>query len=289
MLKIYTDKKLHYYAAGAAAFLALHPGEANVVYVDLDPDVTIGGEGAFYSLNIDGNGGDDMAFTVYSATGYITYYSLPVSFTVKLAGLAPLGDNELLGNMTSSFGYTFVYAHKLEVGEGINSEDSFTGGYATLALNISVFGFPYAQQGAWAGAEMGYLGFRIADGENWHYGWMRLSVAEDASSLTIHDYAYDDAPDQAIFTGQEATEIFENPLTKTTVYSFGNTVFVALPEAFSGEAGLNIFDLAGHLVYSDKNIGQTMSVALDQIASGNYFVEISDNSFTYRKQVHLDN
>ena len=54
---------------------------------------------------------------------------------------------------------------------------------------------------SWAG-DTAYVGLKIPYQENFHYGWLRLSVTEDGSAMTLLDYAYNQAPNSPIATSQ---------------------------------------------------------------------------------------
>ena len=56
---------------------------------------------------------------------------------------------------------------------------------------------------SWAG-DTAYVGLKIPYQENFHYGWLRLSVTEDGSAMTLLDYAYNQAPNMPIATGQSS-------------------------------------------------------------------------------------
>mgnify|MGYP006139540693 CR=1 FL=1 len=56
---------------------------------------------------------------------------------------------------------------------------------------------------SWAG-DTAYVGLKIPYQENFHYGWLRLLVTEDGSAMTLLDYAYNQAPNMPIATGQSS-------------------------------------------------------------------------------------
>ena len=60
-----TTSRLVQYAASATAFLSIQQADATVVYTDLDPDITLGGEGAESVLDINEDGTDDFYFSIY--------------------------------------------------------------------------------------------------------------------------------------------------------------------------------------------------------------------------------
>lgn len=72
----------------------------------------------------------------------------------------------------------------------------------------------------WCG-KLGFVGFQFKGHTDTDilYGWMRISVAEDGSSFTLKDYAFNEEPGKDILAGQ--TE--ENPLKATLLLS-SNTI-----------------------------------------------------------------
>lgn len=148
-------------------------------------------------------------------------------------------------------GYTNVYIPTLAPGEGINNDDNFEGGYGSLAIivNASLYGFPVYtfEGGAWLDTEMQFMGFRLSVDKNYFYGWMRISVNDEATQLTVHDYAYEDEANKSIFTGSTTTEIAINTLTGSEIYSIGQNLIVNLPNTFTTPVDLEIFDLEGKL------------------------------------------
>ncbi len=60
---------------------------------------------------------------------------------------------------------------------------------------------PLAPQFQGAGTK--YAGFKFNLGANTHYGWIKLTMAGDYSSLIINEWAYDDIPDQGINAGSD--------------------------------------------------------------------------------------
>lgn len=286
-----SNKKLIQYAASAAAFLLVNDASATIIYTDLDPDGIIGGEGAEITLDINADGNDDFTFIVYSYAGTFTYYGSPISFDVKVAGAEALDNNQFLGSIVTMSGYTNVYIPTLAPGEGINNDDNFEGGYGSLAVivNASLYGFPVYtfEGGAWLDTDMQFMGFRISVDKDYFYGWMRVSVNDEASQLTVHDYAYEDEANKAIFTGSTASDIAVNPLTGTEVYSSGQNLVVNLPSAITTPVDLELFDLEGKLILQISQVIGSNTINCEGFAGGNYIVRLTDPNMSYNKQVHI--
>lgn len=288
-----SNKKLMQYAASAAAFLMVNEASATIVYTDLDPDGIIGGEGAEIILDINADGNDDFTFIVYSQSGTITYYGSPISYDIRVAGAQALDNNEFVGSLVTVSGYTNVYIPILAPGEGINDEDNFEGGYGSLAIivNASLYGFPVYtfEGGAWLDTDMEFMGFRLSIDKDYFYGWMRISVNDEANQLTIHDYAYEDEANKAIFTGSTASAIINNPLTNTEIFTAGQDLIVNLPNGISTAVDLELFDLEGKLVLQISQISGSTKVNCEGFAGGNYIVRLTDHNLSYNKQVHIAN
>ncbi|MBK9454152.1 MAG: T9SS type A sorting domain-containing protein [Chitinophagales bacterium] len=287
----HSNKKLLHYATSAAAFLTINNLQATVVYTDLDPDLMVGGEGGEISIDINSDGNDDFGFFVYSFTGVGTYYGINFTYDFKLAAVSAQNGNELFGSLVTYSSYSAVYTPVLPAGEGINSGDPFAEGGGTLgvSLMVSLSGFPYYdyQAGNWSGINMGYMGFRINIDKDHYYGWMRVSVNEESTLITIHDYAYENEANKAIFTGQTATAIEENPLSATEIYSNGTNVFVALPEQVKTETTVNIFDLTGKMVKNYNGVAGSTTLDCNDLPSGNYVVYVTEGELSIKKQVNL--
>ena len=130
------------------------------------------------------------------------------------------------------------------------------------------------------------MGFRINIDKDHYYGWMRVSVNEESTLITIHDYAYENEANKAIFTGQTATAIEENPLSATEIYSNGTNVFVALPEQVKTETTVNIFDLTGKMVKNYNGVTGSVNFNCDDLPSGNYVVYVTEGELSIKKQVN---
>lgn len=101
-----------------------------------------------------------------------------------------------------------------------------------------------------------YVGIRFQIDGNQHYGWIRLLMSENGSSLTLLDYAYNETPEEGILTGQK--ESFDNA-ESTTVTSV--TVESQVGEAII-DSGANTIEVN---VASNSNL-QSLSVLIQSSA-----------------------
>lgn len=288
MKKVFTpNRKLMQYTASAAAFMAAGTMDAAVVYVDVDPDNTIGGEGGIMLIDINEDGTDDFQFTVYSYSGVFTYSSIKISYGVKAAVANALVNNEFVGTLQSTMGYTFNYLPILDEGAVIGSSQNFVTGTGSLAVSVSLFGFPYYSFGNWGGAEMSYMGFRLVQDGNNNYGWMRLSVSDDGSSITLHDYAYQTNAEQSITAGQLVGVDDAAGLEGVSIYSFGKQLNVSAPGEIAGNLVLEVYSIEGKLVKQLSNSGNIRSVDCAELVNGNYIVKLSNGASQISKQVFI--
>lgn len=288
MKKTFTpNHKFLQYSLAATAFLAAGVSEASVVYVDVDPDNTIGGEGGLMLIDIDDDGTNDFKFTVYSYSGAFTYSSIEISYGVKVAVANALVDNELVGTLQSTMGYTFNYLPILDEGAEINSAQNFVTGTGSLAVSVTLFGSPYYTFGNWTGAEMAFMGFRLVDGENYNYGWMRLSVSDDGSSITLHDYAYQTNAGQSITAGQLVGVNDIAGLDGISLYTYGKQLNIISNGEIKSDLTIEIYSMDGRLQKQLSNSGNNQVIDCKEFANGNYAVKVSNGSGVFSKEVFI--
>ncbi|MBI9061415.1 MAG: PKD domain-containing protein, partial [Marinilabiliaceae bacterium] len=90
--------------------------------------------------------------------------------------------------------------YQIKLLEGDDIIDGNTAGwtsYDKYPNQLDVYNNSYTD---WKGKE-GYVGLRLNDGDYYFYAWVRISVAADGQSYQILDYAYNEKPGEAIFTG----------------------------------------------------------------------------------------
>lgn len=179
--------KAYSLAAGAVAAVgAASEADAQVVYTDVDPDITISVQETD-SILLDLNNDDSFDFTIYKTTA---------GDGTEAIRVRPVDGNEVLG-VTSYSAYFLAYA--LDAGATINDGAGAWNGTLNDGMMTLAWGSAY---GYWAGVTDKYLGLRFNVDGNTHYAWARLDVAAEGVSSTLKDYAYESTPGEAIIAGE---------------------------------------------------------------------------------------
>ncbi|MBK7107813.1 MAG: T9SS type A sorting domain-containing protein [Chitinophagales bacterium] len=284
-----TNLKLAAYSAMAGAFAltgAAASAQTEIIYTDID-DVTLN-FGEFSVLDIDDNGALDFYFEAYGNTAT----TAPEWSWVKLFGYLPTAS---YGNANNQFvgyvGPALPYGSALNEGSAIDSGASFIG--TNAYGNVGFLGSIYsgATYGPFANQTDKYLGIRFdIDGEL-HYGWIRMDVSVGPVSVTIKDYAYRLGADEGIDAGQTEVEVGIPTIdaAKLNVYSFGNTVNIAVNNLNATSATVKVVNAVGQTVYSNDLNQSGMRINLEGAADGVYLVNIVADGAILNKQIFINN
>ena len=194
--------------------------DAEVVYVDVDPDLSASswGDGTkSFTLDVDGNGTTDFSFSHYfRPQGYCGYGCYITHF----------GDSDV-----TSFGSNGVIGSPQADGSAIDGGDNFAGGKQQL-FDV----YYYSSWGPWKGTSLGYLGFKFdIDGAN-HYGWAQLSVSQYNGAVSLRDYAYNTTAGAGVFAGSKVPLPAAAPLLGAALGSLGVTAFRRRKRKFKEDA-----------------------------------------------------
>ncbi|MDI9340958.1 MAG: zinc-dependent metalloprotease [Sediminibacterium sp.] len=126
--------------------------------------------------------------------------------------------------------------------------------------------------------QTGYVGFRMQAGNDYYYGWMKLSV-NAPNAVTLLEYHYNEKPNEAIVVGSSCAlgptsfsdyakdaiifDVFPNPST-------GN-VTVLLPEE---ENAVIVYDVLGKEVLRYPQVSQRLNITFAH--SGVYFITVNN-------------
>jgi len=287
------EKKIAGFTAIAGAIIAGNAVDAQIVYTDVNPDVVIDTTMGMYAIDFNNDAVPDVQFTVAHVTGAGTYgsftYTYDATYAAAAAGTGGGLQQTLVAGTGSSSTMTSALA-PLNNGDAVNGTAMFTQ-YGTLALdaviNIPLLGYNYPFQGGeFIGVSDKFLGAKFMVGANTHYGWVRLDVAADASTITIKDYAFNAFPGGEILAGQMVNLediAIENKVTvKTTL----NEAFINVtPDLIGGT--VNLFNLSGQVVASTiiKEINTRLS--FEGIDTGIYTVAAQFDGGQVNKKVYV--
>lgn len=273
--KISTNQKLTAYSAMAAAIMAHgYDVNAEVVYTDFE-DVTLE-VGDAYDLDLDGDGVLDFDFAVGSVTGPYGTWSFGTAFGMFTGGGG--SNNQVIGYT----GTYYNYGSNLNAGDEIGPDGPWVSD-AVLASNFYSNTF-----GDFPGAGEGYMGVQFEISGNLHYGWVRLEADINDLFITLMDMAYENVAETAIEAGATTTPVAipEIPASLVNVYSFGSTLYIN--NAGMNQPFVNVYDLNGKLVLSQDLTGGNNVITMDQLAEGNYLVNIKSDEGSFTKQVFMN-
>ena len=161
----------------AVSFLSLQAASAQVVYTDVAPDATISDAGFEIDFNNDGVN----EFQIHQ--GFIAN-----CHKVRILGHGDTSIDHLLATAMHDAKYTMRFAQNAT----IDSSDPFVDSDSFVM-----------EEGTseWNGYAEGYVGVMVSLDGQMHYGWVRISVAADGSTVTIMDFAYEATPGVPIDAG----------------------------------------------------------------------------------------
>lgn len=141
--------------------------------------------------DLDGDGNADISFDIIDLHKF-NPQGIPQSFDTLAARVHPVQTTEILDN--STYGYPDALDEQVEVGPNHfwNHRQNFVLGTFLTAGNFK-------------GAGDKYLGFRFADGNGHHYGWVKLYVSAQNDTLRLYSFAWHKVVDEPILTGQLST------------------------------------------------------------------------------------
>ena len=285
--------KIASYSAVAGAVLASGGVNAQVVYQDVNPDAVVNNTNSPYALDFNDDANADVSFAVQAVDQQGSYSYMGIPFTYNLQGsyaLAQAGNNAALQGLISGSMSTFTPSMLLD-GNAINNAQTF-GDAGALAfagdLDIPAFGYSNypVDQGDWLGQTDKFLGVRFSNGANQHYGWVRLDVAADASTITVKDFAFQAQPSTEILAGESVgldDVALENKVSIKT--QLEQAIINVTPDLIGGEIAM--IDMSGRdakvVAITDINT----VVDFDSIDTGVYMLTARFENGTVSKKVYV--
>lgn len=209
------DKKLQnkiktYSALTASAVLISNTAHADIIHTE------VGYTGGFETYDVDIDGDQIIDFSV---EGFATNFSTGSGGNVAISAVAVNGyisSNQVnaypygsSGGSSSGSSSSFNLAYSLNSGNLVNSTYLPFENNGALAgqfvFSATFGGFPFNTSGSFGnfgdGSEK-FIGIKFDISGSTHYGWMRFrDVAQDGSSWTLVDFAYNDTEEGELYTG----------------------------------------------------------------------------------------
>ncbi len=278
-------KKGYAFMLLVSGIFSLTVANAQIVYTDVNPDITITQDTAgtaSHDIDINNDGTTDVTITAEWVEGDDPFEG---PYTLKDVWAATSAGSEVL--MDSAFNI-LLSAKPINYNAVVDSASETWSGSTNARLVSNPTGANFFPFGAWSDTTDRYLAIRIPEGSDWLYGWVRVSVAQDSISFTIRDYAYNSIPNQPILAGQTNTSgIIDNSFT-SSINLFPNPatdhLTIALPNA-NEKVEITITDITGKIIH--KTISretQKIEVNTQDFGEGIYSVQIQTAEFIGTKK-----
>ena len=197
-------------AAGVGVLAFAQPIEAKIVYTPAK--VQIGGDYR-YNLDLNNDGITDFTIAHHTFLYFVRHSSL---YTI------PVTSNGAVGT---------TWASAVDRGAKIGPGQAFVGRQANMVNQECVGGPRCWHQGPWWDVTNRYLGLKFKINGKTHYGWARLSVANDKTVGTLTGYAYETIPGKSIIAGRT-----KGPADESDEKDFGPGASLTAPIPNSPEA-----------------------------------------------------
>lgn len=268
------ESRLKKYTALAGGITVAVAGTGQVIYTDINPDSVNVDHLDVTLIDFDGDGSDDFTLIkfIQSTSGTFAYGSGVVSYGVNTegaVGVAGTGANSgwMASGTSASAGLANVTA-----GAAIGGTGAFNTSQGTLGFVQGVtYGAPFSAYnttnigGNFVNTTDAYIGVKFDIAGAAHYGWVRVDLSADGTTLTVKDYAYEATAGTAINAGDVGP--CSIPIDVTAVVT---------DETQGNDAAVDITASGGTPPYTYLWDNGATTEDLDSLMSGSYTVTITD-------------
>ncbi|MBP9190843.1 MAG: T9SS type A sorting domain-containing protein [Chitinophagales bacterium] len=288
-----SKRKLFLYSSMATAYIASGSEVgAQAVYVDIEPDTVLSlPPNEAYILELNEEGLIDFAFQKF--VNYSAYADWCECYQY-ISEIALSGTESIVVFTSYQFTSDQYLVSAILPGVMINGSLNFKDIGAKMAYRIipdwSIY---YVFDGGdWFPEAIDkYVGIRFEDSlDCMHYGWIRCSVEDGGSKLTIKDYAFETKCDVAIVAGDtigDTTSIGISEINKLDafVYSFGKEIFI---HNNTGEnISIIIYDISGRQITTTETTDNLVIIPMQKEVSGIYLVQLQNGEKKYIRKVEI--
>ena len=267
--------KLSKYTAVAGAVVAGGAVNAQVNYMDVNPDVVADSLNPYF-LDFNNDQVPDMILAVQhleGATSSITYVG-------AFAYAYPL-----YGNVVTNDSLTAA-AYPLDCGVPVSEASIFgSGSYGNLGYAALINGsIPFTSTGTpFLGATDKNLGFEV----NGIYGWVKLDVAADATTITIKEYGYNATVGDSVSTCDQGNVGLPVQLQDLVSIesNLENAIVKVTPELIGGT--ISLVSMSGQTVKSLPISDIETTISFNGVNTGIYTVIANFESGAVNKRVYV--
>lgn len=252
------NKRMASYGAMALAIAGVSDAAGQINYTDIDPDEVL--TGTRFLLDLNGDSVTDYEISndgVFSGATPGTTARVYTSNSSSILGL----------NAGGNYNYPFALS------EGAPIDDT----QATWITNanyqtLNWQGCAYTNSQWCDGQVDKYLGLRITIGADKYYGWVRMDIPGDASSITIKDYAINTVANEGLTAGQGALGVADNNFEGFN-YFVANSILNL--SANTPMQKVVLHNMLGQEVISQKLNSNTAGINLAGLKAGIYLATVS--------------
>jgi len=294
-------KRLQQYSALALPMLATAGlAGAQVVYKDINPDVTLSLPGDSMLLDLNNDGVFDYTFRMVA---YTTYWNRACVAPANVSGVYLTGNkNAIIGYLNiKNSGTIYAYASALSTGHAIDDNqpmfvmhdilftDSGNNLFYLPGMN-SVFST--AQYGEWKDGADHFVGFKFTpdDGATFYFGWARCLVSTDAKTMIIKDYAYQPQAGTAIVAGEGINIGIQIPANEdgVKIVMAGHFLNVNFETINFSDTSIRLLNVLGQEVMNRKVTSAQNTIGLKQIPAGTYLVQVNYRGKEISKKIMVN-
>lgn len=204
------ESRLKKYTALAGGLTVAVAGTGQVIYTDINPDSVNVGHFDATLIDFDGDGNDDftLATVVGLVTGSFGSGTGVVNYSVNYSGALGVPGTGANSGWMASGASSSAGLSNVTPGAAIGGAGAFGTGQGSLGFVQGTYlGAPYSNyygpytNGNFADSTDAYIGVKFDIAGAAHFGWIRVDLSADGSTLTVKDYAYEATAGTAINAG----------------------------------------------------------------------------------------
>jgi len=263
------NKKLAAYSALAAAgIVSMGTVNAQVVYVDINPDVSITDGIDSLLLDLDSDSNVDFAFrdrfghqANIFASAYSNYAIASNGFTGGFYYGIVLNQNDVIDPADIRF----------KMGQIVLASTWYSSTYGNFGDGVDH-----------------YVGLKFQIGTNYHAGWVRVNCGSTTGQpYLVKDYAYEATANTSILAGQTTSDVNEMPLAMLSVWSYNKQLNLNFGSLNFSNTFVKVFNTTGQLILTKEIEAQKTTINLESLASGLYMVEVTNNKESITRKISL--
>ncbi|MEN9699063.1 MAG: hypothetical protein RLZZ301_261 [Bacteroidota bacterium] len=289
------QQKLKQYTAVAGALLASTSVDAQVIAVNLNPDVVLDTTSAPYALDFNNDANPEITFAIQNLNGASSISGIAFTYAGAAGGIQLSPNVSVIGAISAggSSSSSSFQVSALNSGDAISAAQNF-GSSSQVALgldvtvNAGILGTFPIQQGNFLGVSNKFMGAKFQIGTATHYGWVELSMAANATQLTIHGYGYQNTPDSTILAGEGGNAGLDHIALSQKVSILGkpSAAFIHITPDLMG-ATVQLLSTDGKVLKEQILTDISNELRYDELSTGIYLVSLQHQNDRITERVYV--